>query len=216
MSVKIVIVDDHKIIRDGLRTLLAKQRNFEVVADTGDGQEAVKLARKLSPDVVIMDISMKGLNGIEATRQILSRQRQIKIITLSMHSDRRFVVEALKAGASGYLLKECAYEELVVAIQTVLANRTYLSPKLSEVILKDYLGSVSAKNTSVFGKLTSRECEVLQMMAEGKSSKEIAFNLGVSGKTVETYRQHIMDKLDLRSIAELTKYAIREGLTPLE
>lgn len=216
MPTKIIIVDDHKMIRDGLRNLLEKQKNFEVVADTGDGQEAVKLVGKLTPHLVIMDISMKGLNGIEATRQILSRQPQMKIITLSMHSDRRFVFEALKAGVKGYLLKECAYEELMAAIQSVLSNRTYLSPKLSDVILKDYIGAGSAKNTSVFSKLTSRECEVLQMMAEGKSIKDIAFHLRVSGKTVETYKQHIMDKLDLHTVADLTKYAIREGLTTLE
>jgi DNA-binding NarL/FixJ family response regulator len=218
MSIRILLADDHMIVRKGLKTLLEKQPAFEVIAEAGEGRTTVELAQKLSPDVVIIDIAMPDMNGIEATRRIIEKVPTVKVIALSMHSDRRFVGEMLKAGASGYLLKECAFEELANAIRAVVANRTYLSPEIAESVIQDYahILSKSKKDLSVFSILTNREREVLQLMAEGNTTREIASLLGISVKTVETYRRLIMDKLNIYSIAELTKYAIREGLTTLE
>ncbi|MFZ3137566.1 MAG: response regulator transcription factor [Thermodesulfovibrionales bacterium] len=216
MSIRILLADDHKIVRDGLRALLAKQSNMEVIAEAEEGRTAVELAKKLSPDVVIMDIAMHDINGIEATRKIIKKVPGVKVIALSMHSDRRFVGEMLKAGASGYLLKDCAFEELINAIRAVVANRNYLSQTISNNIIKDYAHILSKDNLSVYSILTPREREVLQSLAEGKSTKETAFMLQIGVRTVETFRQMIMNKLDIHSIAELTRYAIREGLTTLE
>ena len=163
-----------------------------------------------------MDIGMPDLNGIEATRQIVAKTQSVKVIALSMHSDRRFVVEMLKAGASGYLLKDSAFKELAQAIRAVVVNRIYLSPKIADLIIKDYISLSPKTEFSIFSVLTPRERQVLQLLSEGKTTKEIGSDLQVSVKTVETYRQQIMDKLNIHSIAELTKYAIREGLTSLE
>ena len=216
MNIKILLADDHKIVRDGLRALIEKQQDMEVVAEAADGRTAVHLAKELSPDVAIMDISMPDLNGIEAARQILSESPRVRIITLSMHSDSRFVKEVFKVGASGYLLKECAFEELANAIHTVAADQIYLSPRITHVVLNDYLSKMPMAEASVFSVLTAREREVLQLMAEGKTTKEIAYSLDLSVKTVEAHRQKIMEKSNIHSVAELTKYAIREGLTSLE
>jgi len=216
MSIKIFIADDHKIVREGLRTLLEKQPNMEVVGEAGNGRKTVQLVQELLPEVIVMDISMPDLNGIETTRQIIAKTPSIKVIALSMHSDKRFVVEMLKAGASGYLLKDSASEELIRAVQTVAVNRTYLSPKIADVVIKDYIRLSPKAQFSVFSLLTPRERQVLQLLSEGKTTKGIGSDLQVSVKTVETYRQQIMDKLNIHSIAELTKYAIREGLTSLE
>jgi DNA-binding NarL/FixJ family response regulator len=216
MSIRIVLADDHKIMREGLKALLEKQQGVEVIAEAETGLEAVRVAQKLKPDIIIMDIGMPGLNGIEATRQIVAEVPGVKIIALSMHSAKRFVIEMLKVGASGYLLKDSASEELMSCIRAVAANQPYLSPKITDVVLKDYLSTLSKAEPSAFSVLTAREREVLQLIAEGKSTKQIAFALHVSVKTVETHRQQMMEKLNLRSIAELTKYAIREGLTSLE
>jgi DNA-binding NarL/FixJ family response regulator len=216
MAVRILLADDHKIIREGLRSLIEKQPDMEVVAETQDGLTAVRLTQKLSPDVVIMDIGMPEMNGIEATREIVSSAKSIRIIALSMHSDKRFVLEMLKAGASGYLLKDSAFEELVSAIHTVMSGQRYLSPKVTDVVVEEYLHNLTKSESTVFTVLTAREREVLQLLAEGKATKQIAATLNVSVKTIETHRQQIMEKLNLRSIAELTKYAIREGLTSLE
>ena len=216
MSLKILLADDHKIIREGLRNLIERQEGFEVIAEAEDGLTAVKKAKKLSPDVVIMDIGMPGLNGIEATRQILDDSPQAKIIALSMHSERHFVSEMLKAGASAYLLKDSAFEELVQAIRASQANKIYLSPSIAEGMIKDYITHIPRESFSPFSLLTKREREILQLIAEGKSTKEIASLLFISIKTIETHRQNIMEKLDLHSVAELTKYAIREGLTSLD
>ena len=216
MAVRILIADDHKIVREGLRALIEKHEKMEVVAEAETGLDAVRLTRKLEPDVVIMDLGMPQMNGIEATREITASNRRIKVIALSMHSDKRFVLQMLKAGASGYLLKDSAFEELITAVKTVTSNQSYLSPKITDVVLKEYLQTVSRGDASVFSVLTHREREVLQMLAEGRSTKEIAASLNVSVKTVETHRQQIMDRLKIRSVAELTKYAIREGLTSLE
>lgn len=220
MTIKILLADDHKIIRDGLKTLLEKQPEMEVIGEAENGREAVRLAMKLKPDVVIMDVSMADLNGMEAARQIRKQYPGIKIIALSMHSDKRFVLGMLEAGASGYLLKDCAFEELSRAIRNVAANQTYLSPGVTDVVVQDYLLKSSREKTSKERSfsdsiLTDREREVLQLIAEGKSTKETAEILHVSVKTIETHRKQIMDKLDLHSIAELTKYALREGLTSL-
>jgi DNA-binding NarL/FixJ family response regulator len=215
MSIKIVLADDHKIVRDGLRSLLENQQDIEVVAEAEDGRTTVKQAQKFSPDVIIMDISMHDLNGIEATRQIIARAPGVKVLALSMHSDKRFVTGMLRAGASGYLLKESAFRELVNAIRVVALNQTYLSPRIAGMVTEDYVHHLSATNSSTRLTLTAREREVLQLLAEGKSTKQMAAHLHVSVKTIETHRQKIMDKLDIYSVAELTKYAIREGLTSL-
>ncbi|MBM4137752.1 MAG: response regulator transcription factor [Nitrospira sp.] len=216
MSIRIILADDHKIVREGLRVLIEKQQDMEVIAEAGDGRTTVQLVKKLTPDIVIMDVAMPDMNGIEATRQIVAMATGVKVIALSMHSDRRFVAEMLKAGASGYLLKDCAFEELINAVRSVVKDRTYLSPDIADIILKDYTHLLSKEELSVFSILSVREREVLQLLSEGKATREIASLLNISVKTVETYRQQIMDKLDIRSIAELTKYAIREGLTSLE
>ncbi len=216
MKTRIIIADDHMIVRQGLATLLAKEPDMEVVAEAENGREVVQLVKDLRPDVVIMDVNMPDLNGIEATRQVLAAFPETKIIALSMHADRRFVVNMLKAGSSGYLLKDCAFEELAAAIRLVMANKTYLSPGVSNVVIQDYVQGMSAPRSSAFTMLTPREREVLQLMAEGKPTGQIAEQLHISVKTVETHRQQIMHKLGIHSIAELTKYAIREGLTSLE
>jgi DNA-binding NarL/FixJ family response regulator len=188
---------------------------MEVIAEADNGRKAVRLALELAPDVVIMDIAMPELNGIEATRQIIAALPRIKVIALSMHADKRYVMEMLKAGGSGYILKDNAYEELARAIRTALKNQTYLSPQVTETVIGDYVQMALAASGSAFSLLSAREREVLQLLAEGNSTAQIAERLCISVKTVETYRQHIIEKLDIRSIAELTKYAIREGLTSL-
>ncbi len=212
MSIPILLADDHKIMRDGLRSLLSKEQGLEVIGEAENGRIAVKLARKLSPKLVIMDITMPELNGMDAARQILNECPGAKIIALSMHSDRRFVVEMFKAGVSGYLLKDCAFEELTRAIKAVMANQKYVSPAIAGMVIEDYVDHMSSERT-LTNALTHREREVLQLIAEGMTTKQIAYNLNVSGKTVETHRRKIMKKLNIHSIAELTKVAIQEGLT---
>lgn len=216
MSIRILLADDHKITRQGLRSLLEKQPDMEVVAEAEEGRTAVRLVRELVPNVVIMDVSMPDLNGMQATRKIVAEFPNVKIIALSMHSDSLFVIEMLKSGASGYLLKDCAFEELERAIRTVVADKTYLSPTISSVVVDDYLHRLSRADFADSEVLTDREREVLQLMAEGKSTKRIALELHISAKTVETHRRQIMNKLDIHTVAELTKYAIRKGLTSLE
>lgn len=216
MNVRILLADDHMILRQGLRGLLEGQPDFTVVAEAADGREAVLAAGSHEPDVAIIDIGMPGLNGIDATRQLLAASPQTRVVGLSMHADRHFVTEMLKAGAQGYLLKNCAFEELTTAIRTVLAGQIYLSSHINALLLRDYVRIAQREDTSAFGLLSPREREVLQMLAEGESVKKMAAGMGVSVKTVETYRQQIMEKLGVQSIAKLTKYAIREGLTELE
>jgi len=210
------LVDDHAIIREGLRSLLEKQPDMEVLADTDEGRKAVELARELLPDVVIMDVTMAGLNGIEATRLITSEFPEVKVIALSIHSQRRFIADMLSAGAAGYILKECLFDELVQAIQAVAVGGRYLSPRIADVVVDDYVKRLSTTVDSPLSGLTGREREVLQLVAEGKSTKEIALELHVSTKTIEANRRQIMEKLDVHSVAELTKCAVREGLTTLE
>ena len=216
MSIRILLAADHQITSQGRRSLLEKQPDMEVVAEAEEGRTAVRLVRELVPNVVIMDVSMPDLNGMQATRKIIAEFPNIKIIALSMHSDSLFVIEMLKSGASGYLLKDCAFEDLERAIRTVVADKTYLSPTISSVVVDDYLHRLSRADFADSEVLTDREREVLQLMAEGKSTKRIALELHISAKTVETHRRQIMNKLDIHTVAELTKYAIRKGLTSLE
>lgn len=215
MKIRVLLADDHKIVRNGLRTLLESQPDLEVIAEAEDGRTTIQLATKLQPHIVIMDIAMPGLNGIEATREIIGSLPKVKVIALSMHSEKRFVGEMLKAGACGYLLKDCAFEELITAIRAVYHNQTYLSPMIGDLIVNHFIRNTEKTEPSAFSRLSKREREVLQLLAEGKATKEIADQLCVSIKTVEAHRSHIMSKLNLRSVAELTKYAIREGITSL-
>ena len=214
--IKIILADDHQIVRHGVRSLLEAEPDMKVLAEADNGRDVLRLARELAPQIIIMDISMPDLNGIEATRQILAENTGVKVIALSMHSDSLFILNMLKAGASGYLLKDCALEELVKAIRTVVSNKTYLSPGVSDIVIKDFVCSWTDPSASAFSLLTAREREVLQLMAEGKSTNQIADCLCVSVKTVEAHLKLIMNKSGINSVAELTKYAIRQGLTSLE
>jgi len=215
MKIRVLLADDHKIFRDGLRTLIEKE-GMEVAGEAENGRKAIKLAEKLMPNVIVMDVSMPDMNGIEATRKIKAGMPDIKVIALSMHSDRRFVLGMLEAGASGYLLKDCAFGELATAINQVSTGNTYLSPQIADVVVKGYLNK--ANDSSIIGGaiLTSREREILQLIAEGLTAKEIAVHVFLSIKTIETHRRNIMQKLNMKSTAELTKYAIREGLISLD
>ena len=218
MSIRVLIADDHKIMLAGLRSLLEKQTDFEVVGEADNGRKAVQMAQEKKPDVVVMDVSMPDLNGIEATKQIIESLPETRVIALSMHSDKRFVMGMLRAGASGYLLKDCASQELANAIVQVAGGKKYLSPEITGVVIDDFLlgGGSSEEVATAASQLSPREREVLQLIAEGWSTKQIASHLYVSIKTIETHRRQIMKKLDLHSIADLTKYAIREGLTSIE
>jgi DNA-binding NarL/FixJ family response regulator len=217
MSIRVLIADDHKIMLAGLRSLLEKQTDFDVVGESDNGRKAVLMAQGKKPDVVVMDVSMPDMNGIEATTQITESLPETRVIALSMHSDKRFVMGMLRAGASGYLLKDCASEELANAIHQVVRGKKYLSPEITGVVIDDFLlGGASEKGATVASQLSPREREVLQLIAEGWSTKQIASHLYVSIKTIETHRRQIMKKLDLHTIADLTKYAIREGLTSIE
>jgi DNA-binding NarL/FixJ family response regulator len=215
MSIKIMVVDEHKILREGLSTLIAKQPDMEIIGEATDGREALQLLEKLMPDLILMDVTMPNLNGIEATRKIKSKKPDIEVIALSLHSDRRYVLGMIDAGASGYLLKECAFDELVRAINTVMAKKKYLSPGISDILIEEYVKKTTQDKPTIYSKLTPREREILQLIAEGKNTKEIARYLFISVKTVETHRRHIKKKLKVQSVAELTKIAIREGLTVL-
>jgi two-component system response regulator NreC len=212
---RILLADDHKIVRDGLRTMLELEADIEVAAEAQNGRMAVQLVRKLAPDVVIMDINMPDLNGIDATRQIMAEQPGVKVIALSMHSQKQFVEGMLRAGVSAYLLKDTAFEELVKAVRIVLSGKKYLSPDVTDIVVQDYVQPPADRGISS-SELTLREREVLQLIAEGRSTREIASALFISVKTVESHRKNIMQKLDLYTVAELTKYAIRTGLTSVE
>jgi DNA-binding NarL/FixJ family response regulator len=217
MSIRVLIADDHKIMLAGLRSILEKQTDFEVVGEADNGRKAVQMAQEKKPDVVVMDVSMPDLNGIEATKQIIESLPETRVIALSMHSDKRFVMGMLRAGASGYLLKDCASQELANAIVQVARGKKYLSPEITGVVINDFLLGDSSEDVAIAAsQLSPREREVLQLIAEGWSTKQIASHLYVSIKTIETHRRQIMKKLDLHSIADLTKYAIREGLTSIE
>jgi DNA-binding NarL/FixJ family response regulator len=216
MNIRILLADDHKMFLDGLRTMLAGLKGVEVVGEAFDGHECLRLARELKPDLILMDVSMSGLNGIETTRKVLLENPSTRVIVLSMHSDRRYVVESLKSGAVAYVLKDSAFDELAEALRSAMSDKIYLSGKISEAVIKHYIGLARSDEKSAYVQLTAREREVLQLLAEGNSTKDTATKLSLSVKTIETHRKQIMDKLNIHSIAELTKYAIREGLTPLE
>lgn len=211
MKIKILLVDDHQILRDGIRNVIERNTTMEVIAEAKDGREAIKLCKQLKPNVVIMDIAMEGLNGVEATTKIVQENPEIKIIALSMHSNKRFVLGMFKAGAYGYLLKDCDSEELIKAIKTVAINQKYIAQNISAVILSEFISGQQEEEN-----LTSREKEILQLIAEGKSSKDIGDILFLSSKTVDSHRKNIMDKLELHSLPELTKYAIKIGLITLD
>lgn len=213
---KILLADNHKLFCDGLRTLLEKDQRIKVVGEANNGRMAVSLARELTPDLVIMDVGMPELNGMEATRQIKMEMPKIKILAVSMHSDRQYVAGMLSAGASGYVLKDSAFEELIQAIQTVRQGGRYLSPDIIGIVVDDYVQRLTPTAESELEKLSSREREVLQLIAEGHSTIDIAKKLHISRKTVETHRKNLMIKLKLHNIAELTKFAVREGLTALD
>jgi DNA-binding NarL/FixJ family response regulator len=218
--VRVLLADDHKIVRDGLRSMLESQGHAHVVGEAEDGRTAVEMAIKLRPDVVVMDIGMSGLNGIDATRRVTTDAPGVRVIALSMHTDRRFVSEMLAAGASGYLVKDGAFEELTAAIDAVTNGRVYLSQSVAGVVVQDYVrrlgGAVTGCEVSPMQRLSPREREVLQLAAEGNSTKEIAARLGLSVKTVETHRRQVMEKLGIYNLAGLIKFAIREGLTTLD
>lgn len=215
MALKILIADDHKIVRDGLRHLLEDQAAYEVIGEAENGRKAVHMARKHHPDIVIMDISMPDLNGIDATHQMIAENSGVKVIALSMHSDKQYVDQMLKAGVSGYLLKDCAFEELDRALKVIAGGGIYLSPDVAGLVVQDYVGQLHEKAPEPSVAMTVREREVLQLIAEGHSTKSIANALNISVKTVETHRKNIMEKMNARSVAELTKIALREGLTTL-
>lgn len=215
MKTRILLADDHSLLREGLRRMIDAEDDMEVIGDATDGRTAEQLAARLAPDIVLMDISMPGLNGIEATRRIRSGEKAPRVIALSMHLERRMILEMLNAGASGYLLKDCLFEEVLTAIRTVSAGSTYLSPRITSIVLKDYVHRISKDDLAVLSSLSAREREVLQLIAEGKKMRDIAGLLHISIKTAEFHKQKLMEKLDIHTIAELTKFAIREGLTQL-
>lgn len=216
MKIRILLADDHQIMREGLKALLEKHSSMEVIAEAENGIQTLEIARREKPDVIIMDIAMPDINGIEATRQLKSEMKDIKIVALSMHSDRRFVTETLKAGASAYVLKQSAFEDLEKAIKTVMVNRTFLSADILETVVGDYVSQLTKSEYEAYRQLSNRERQVLQLLAEGNSTKEIAYKLHVSVKTIESHRQNIMTKLSIHNLAGLTKFAVREGLTSLE
>ena len=216
MNIRVLVADDHAIVREGLRALIDQQANMQVVGEAENGRKAVLMAKRLLPDIVIMDVSMPDLNGIDAAHQIRSELPKTKIIALSMHSDKRFVSGMLKAGVSGFLLKECAFRELTTAIHAAVANEYYLSPKIAATVVEDYVRQADALSGVSGQTLTPREREVLQLLAEGGNTRDIAAALNISVKTAEARRRSIMEKLQVTTLAELIKYALREGLTSLE
>lgn len=215
MTIKIILADDHKVLREGLKSLLNQHNDIQVIGEAADGHEAIKLTKELSPDIVILDIGMPNMNGIQAAQHIIAAAPATKILALSMHEDHQFVMKMLQAGASGYMLKDCAFEELISAVKTISNGKYYLSKDVTGVVINDYINKIQEMDSAGKSVLTPRERETLQLIAEGKSTAETAELLNVSTKTVETHRKNIMDKLDIHSIAELTKYAVREGLTSI-
>ncbi len=213
MSTRILLVDDHLIVRNGLRKLLESEEGIAVIAEADNGRDAIRIATELKPDIVVMDIAMPDMNGIDAARRIIAAEPDAKVLALSMHREKRLIFEMFDAGAKGYLLKECAYEEVLRAIRVVLNGEMYLSPKITGSILEDYMERMHGETRPDHIPLTAREREVLQLIAEGKNAKEIAFILNLSASTVETFRHLIMKKLKLKTVAELTRYAISEGIS---
>lgn len=212
-KLRILLADDHVVMRQGLRALLERQSNLEVVGESENGRETIDLAASLRPDVLVMDVGMPILNGIEATKTIVTQNREISVIILSMHVDESYVMRALKAGARGYLLKDSAPADLMNAIQAVSQNKSFFSPKVSHILAEDYVRILRQKGAvDSYDLLTTREREILQLIAEGKANKEIAAALNISPYTVETHRSHILEKLNLHNPAELILYAVRKGI----
>ncbi|MEI6788158.1 MAG: response regulator transcription factor [bacterium] len=219
MGIKVVLCDDHQIIREGLRSLLEKQTDMAVIGEGANGLDAIRLVRDKKPDVLVLDISMPEMNGITAARRAFQEYPRLKILALSVHSDQHFVTEMLEAGASGYMLKDSAFSELAAAIRTIMSGGLFISPRIANNVLEQFAkraAPVNRKKKARKVELSPRESEILQMIAEGKSSKDIAQISNISVKTVETHRLHIMTKIGAHNVASLTKYAIREGLTSLE
>jgi DNA-binding NarL/FixJ family response regulator len=214
MSVKILLVDDHQLMRQGLRAMLEEQPNMLVIGEADNGRAAVRMTRELSPDIVLMDLTMPDLNGIEATRQLRAENPHTRVIALSMHHERQFILQHFAASGSGYLPKDSPVEDVVAAIDTVMRGEVYLSPKLAGTVISECIGGVP-EHGAFCSTLTPREREILQLVAEGKNAKEIAHMLHISSKTVEGHRRQVMEKLKIYSVAELTRYAIREGMTTL-
>jgi DNA-binding NarL/FixJ family response regulator len=211
--VRILLADDHTVVRQGLRKVLEERPDWEVVAEAGDGREAVRLAEQHKPDVAILDVAMPLLNGIEATRQIARRVSGTRILVLSMHADEAYVTQILQAGATGYLLKDSADVDLLQAVSEVAQGKSFFSPSIARVMLDDYVRQLADKGiTDRYDSLSEREREIFQLIAEAKTNKEIASLLNVSPSTVETHRAHIMEKLDLHSAAEIVLYAVRRGV----
>ncbi len=213
---RLIIADDHQIVREGLKNLLIKEHDLEIIAEAENGLEAIKLASALEPDIVIMDIGMPDLNGIEATRQIISEYPNIRILALSMHTTPQYITNMFNAGAQAYLLKDCAFDELVDAIRSLARGKRYISPSISDFLPTDFWDTIENKQKKSEGELSEREKQVLQLLTEGNSTKEIGEKLHISAKTVESHRKRIMQKLKLYTIPDLTKYAIRVGLTTLD
>ena len=216
MKIKILLADDHKILRNGMRSMIEKEPDLEVVGEAENGITAVQMACDLNPDVVIMDIAMPGINGVDATREILSKAPEIKVLALSTYSEKQFIFTMLKAGALGYLVKDCAFEELVSAVRSVAENKIYIAPKVLNIVVKEYLNNKSQELPKDDVQLTPRERDVLRLITKGKNTKEIASELYVSVKTIETHRQNIMNKLGIHNVAELTLYAVQIGLIILD
>jgi two-component system, NarL family, response regulator NreC len=212
-KLRIVLADDHTLVRHGLRKVLQDQSDWEVVGEANDGREAVRLVQELKPDVAILDIAMPRLNGIEATRQIARRFPDVQVLVLSMHADEPYVTQVLRAGASGYLLKDSADTDLIRAVAAVSQKKSFFSPAVAKVMLDDYVRQLADRGiTDRYDTLTEREREVFQLIAEGKSNKDVADLLSLSPNTVETHRAHIMDKLDVHNAAEIVLYAVRKGV----
>lgn len=214
MSIKIIIADDHQLFREGITKLLSNATEIEVVAQAENGEEAIVVVSKYMPDLILMDIGMPVLNGIEATRMIIHQFPEVKVLALSMHADKEYIKDILDAGASGYVLKSCTYAELVKAIRSVVDGKKYLSEQVTEIVLQDYLAK-DEDNLEPKVSLSKRELEILKLIAEGKSSREISEGLFISIKTVGTHKQHILKKLELKTNADMVKYALREGIISL-
>jgi two-component system, NarL family, response regulator NreC len=210
---RVVLADDHQLMRSGIRLILEREPDLSVVGEAGDGREAVALAKSLKPDVVVMDIGMSNLNGIEAAQQMTGDRSEIAVVMLSMHSDESYVLRALKAGARGYLLKDSAEADLIKAVHAVADGKSFFSPAVSKVLLDDYVRKLRRSGTEdAYDLLTAREREVLQLIAEGKSNKDIANLLNLSVYTVESHRSNLMEKLNVRGLPELILYAVRKGI----
>ena len=215
MPIKIIIADDHRLFREGLVNLLSDAKDIEILAQAENGMDVIAKAKELNPDVIIMDIGMPVLNGVEATGKLLKELPGIKVIALSMHSDKQYIKGMLEAGASGYLFKNCAYDELIEAIHTVNAGKKYLSDRITEIMIQDYLGKEESM-PETDSELTERESEILKLIAEGVSTSEISELLFVSVKTIGTHKQHILEKLNLKTSTDLVKYAIKKGIISLD